>query len=254
MSQKNVASHENFCKAKNGSKSGGVGADGISNCLEKNPADFTPLFLEGKYRTKILLVRHGESQGNARHAFLGHTDLDLSPRGYEQAKRTAKFLLPTPIDKIYTSDLQRAFNTGVEIGNAKGLTPEPNSALRELFLGKWEGMTVADINEKYSDLFEQWKNDFGTFCCPGGESVAHLQSRIYDEVLRLAKLNEGKTILLSFHAAAIRVLYAKVAGVSLEDLNGAFNFPYNASVSVIYFDGEKLIEGEYSHMQHLTDI
>lgn len=233
-----------------------VGADGVSTCGEKLPPDMTPLSLSSRYDTKILLIRHGESLGNAVHSFLGHTDLDLSEKGYAQARRTAELLSATHIDKIYASDLQRAYNTGCAVGQGREekLAVEANPALRELYLGKWEGMLVADIKNEYPKLFKQWTEDFGRFVCPDGESVAHLQQRIYEEVMRLARLNRGKTVALTFHAAAIRTLWARVAGISLEELGTALPFPYNASVSVIYFDGEKLIPGEFSHMAHLTDI
>ena len=80
------------------------------------------------------------------------------------------------------------------------------------------------------------------------------QQRIYDEIMRIAKKEQGRTVALAFHAAAIRLFFARILGISKDDLNNAIPFPYNASVSVVYFDGERLIPGEFSHMKHLTDI
>lgn len=241
-------------KSSNSIKSCGVSADGLSSSVEKRAPDMQSIDISDKYDTKILLVRHGESLGNANHSFLGHTDKDLSERGYEQARRTAKLLENVHIDVFYSSDLMRAYNTGKTIAQPHGLSVEKRKELRELYIGDWEGMTVADITVKYPDLFNTWKTDFGNVRCPGGESAMELQARIYDEVLGIAKLNRGKTILLAFHAAAIRVLWARLLGLSKDQLNDSVNFPYNASVSVAYLDGDTLVPGIFSHMKHLTDI
>lgn len=236
------------------SKEKGVASDGISSTLELKPADMSPLNLSCEFDTKILLVRHGESLGNAARAFLGHTNVDLSERGYRQAERTAEFLSGLHIDKIYASDLLRAYNTGVKIGLRHNLNVEPDTELRELYIGSWEGMAVAELEEKFPDLMFTWKNDFGRMVCPEGESAVELRERIYREVMKIAEANRGKTVVLAFHAAAIRMFWSKICGVSEDRVGKEIPFSYNASVSVVYFDGEKLIPGEYSHMAHLTDI
>ena len=241
-------------KEKNGSKIIGVASDGISNVLNKTTADMTPLMLSDEYKTKLILVRHGESLGNAVRAFLGHTNVDLSPRGYQQAERTAELLSQVHIDKIYASDLLRAFNTGVKVAERHNLFVEPVRALRELYLGDWEGKSVASLEEEFPSLMHIWKTDFGRMVCPGGESAVELRERIYDAVLSIAKQNCGKTVVIAFHGAAIRMLWSKICGISLDKVGSETTFAYNASISLAYYDGENLIPGEYSHMAHLTDI
>ena len=231
-----------------------VSSDGLACNPTNCPPDMTPIKLSDEYHTKIIIVRHGESLGNAARMFLGHSDQDLSERGYLQAERTGELLSTLHIDKIYSSDLLRAYNTAFQIAKHHNLEVEKSRGLREIFLGEWEGMTTDAIEIKYPELFNTWKNDFGNAVCPGGESTSALQNRIYDEVLRLAKLNEGKTIVLAFHGAAIRMFWARILGVSLDDLNNTVQFAYNASVSLAYFDNGKFIPAEHSHMAHLTDI
>lgn len=217
--------------------------------------DVTPLVKDEGYSTRILLVRHGESLGNARRAFLGHTDKDLSERGYAQAYRTAEFLSFERIDVIYSSDLIRAYNTAVPHAKLHGLAVIPDGGLREIYAGEWEDRTVEEIIDIWGDEYlVGWRKNFGTYAIPGGESVLNLGKRIESAVLSIARANVGKTVLIACHAAAIRSFFGRISGIAPEELAGRLAFPTNASVSTVYFDGEKLIPGEYSHDGHLTDL
>lgn len=233
-----------------------VGTDGLPRFPEKTAPDMSPLKLlpseAGKCR--LLLVRHGESLGNAVRAFLGHTDLDLSERGYEQARRTAQLLKSVDIDKIYSSDLKRAFSTGCEIGKAVGLPVEPDRRLRELFVGDWEGLAISELETLHKEQFDLWCVSFSTFTPPGGEAVPHLRERIYERIEEIARENMGRTVVLAFHAAAMRAFWSKITAEAGAEFNPDVPFPYNASVSVLYFDGNSFLPGEFSHMAHLTDI
>ena len=72
-------------------------------------------------KTLIYLVRHGESLGNAKRIYLGHTNLDLSDLGYIQANVTAQYLKGVKIDAIYSSDLLRAHNTALPHAQLRNL-------------------------------------------------------------------------------------------------------------------------------------
>ena len=227
------------------------------NKEKNNPLtpDMTPIKLDGGYKTTLLLVRHGESQGNAKREFLGHTDKDLSPRGYQQAERCAEFLSYQEIDAIYSSDLKRAYNTAVPHAKMRNMKIEARKELREIYAGNWEGMRVEDIIAVNSHEFiDGWRAEFGTFRIPGGESVPEVAERIHSEIKRIAEENVGKTVLVTFHAAAIRAFFGKILNIPTGELADALWFPANASVSVVYYDGEKLIPGEYSHADHLLDM
>lgn len=217
--------------------------------------DKTPLNIDKKYKTVIFLVRHGQSIGNAKREFLGHTNKDLSSLGYIQAERTANFLAEEQIDAVYSSDLKRAYNTALPHAKKIGLEVITRESLRELYAGAWEGMFVEDIIAEYPDEFlNNWRANFGLTTIPGGENVQDGAQRFYNEVLKIAEKEEGKRILIAAHAAVIRGFWGKITATPPEALAGAFDYPTNASVSVLYFDGEKLIPGEYSHDAHLSDI
>ncbi|MBQ8322112.1 MAG: histidine phosphatase family protein [Clostridia bacterium] len=206
-------------------------------------------------KTKIILVRHGESLGNARRMLLGHTDLDLSELGYRQAEACAEALKNEKVDAIYSSDLLRAYNTAIPHAKMRGLAVQKSLQLREIYLGAWEGKSVADILEKHADMYEKdWLGAYGTFRFPGGESTVEAGERFYAEVARISEENEGKTVLIAAHAAVIRSFFAKVLGIAPEDIAPKLPFPSNASYSEVCFNGRSFEAGRFSVDDYLADI
>ena len=206
--------------------------------------------------TKIILVRHGQSIGNLTRTFLGHTDLDLSEMGYLQAKTTAERLKNEKIDKIYSSDLKRAYNTALFHAKIRNLDVISSVNLREAFAGEWEGKNVDELIEIWGmEMFaDQWKARFGLFTFPAGESIKDAGIRFYNEILAISRQNQGKTILIAAHAAVIRAFWAIISGVAWENVADTIPFATNASYSVLTFDGKKFIPLEYSNDEHLLGV
>ena len=207
-------------------------------------------------RTKIIIIRHGQSIGNMTRLFLGHTDLDLSELGYRQAIATAEQLRDEKIDKIYSSDLIRAVNTATPHAKMRNLEVILSKNLRECYAGDWEKLYVDEIIEKWGrEVFvDQWRDNFGCFTFPDGESTKAAGERFYKEILSICKQNEGKTVLISSHAAIIRSFWAIISGVPAEEVSRKVPFPTNASYSVAYCENGKITPFSYSNDKHLHDV
>lgn len=217
--------------------------------------DMTPLFVDKRYSTRLLVVRHGESIANAERAFLGHTDVGLSERGRIQAQATADFLKNEPISAIYSSDLIRAYDTARPNAEYRGIEIVPMRELREIYIGKWENSKIDDIERIYGEEFTVgWKQNFGIFTPPEGEPVSAAAERFHNALLSIAKRHIGECVLITAHAAVIRAFYARLIGVAPERVTQEVDFPYNASVTTVYFDGKELVGGEFSHSSHLVGI
>ena len=206
--------------------------------------------------TKIIIVRHGQSIGNATRVILGHTDLDLTEQGHLQVNTTAEYLKNEKIDVIYSSDLIRAYNTAIPHAKIRNLEIKTNKNLREMYLGAWENQKVDDIIAKWGrEVFvDQWHGNFGLFAFPEGESIQNGGIRFYNEVLSIAKANLGKTIMICSHAAVIRSFWSIINHVNWEDVAEKVPFPSNASYSTVYFDGNELIPDIYSFDSHLSEV
>ncbi len=204
--------------------------------------------------TKLILIRHGQSEANIKELFAGHSDAPLSELGQQQAKVTAEYIHNTyHVDHVYSSDLQRAYYTGKATADLFGLEVVQTAELREIFGGDWEMMSYSALEESYSEAYGIWKKDVGNSRCIGGESVAELGARIYNSVLEIAKKHEGRTVVIATHATPVRVLECLCCGLSLDEMK---NVPWvsNASVTELrYNDGEwTYIKRGYD--EHLRDF
>lgn len=206
--------------------------------------------------TKIILIRHGQSIGNQTRTFLGHTDLDLSEMGYLQAQTTANYLKNEKIDLIYSSDLKRAYNTALPHAKIRNIDVICSKNLREAYAGEWEGKNVDDLIAIWGkDFFtNEWKNNFGLFTFPGGESIKAAAERFYSEILRISEENQGKTILITAHAAVIRAFWSIISGVDWSDVAEKIPFATNASYSIVSFENGKFAPLDYSIDDHLSEV
>ena len=203
----------------------------------------------------IYFIRHGQSIGNAQFRFLGHTDLDLTELGLEQAKATAEYLRDVDFDQIYSSSLLRAYNTAKANADLRSMEVVPRDGLREAFCGDWENMICSDIEKQYGELYTyDWPHRYGTFAFPNGESTVGAGERFYNEVVSIARNHLDKKILIVAHGAVIRSFWAIISGISPEEISEKLPFATNASVSIAEFDGKKFTPVEYSIDAHLSSI
>lgn len=205
--------------------------------------------------TVIYLVRHGESVGNLHRICLGHTDLDLTELGFMQAQKTAQALSDVKFDAIYSSDLIRAVHTAEPHAKLRGLDINKDASFRELYFGNWENASVLMLKEKFHDQFMiGWRQNFGTFTAPEGESVVEMAERMARGLEIIASERPGENILVTSHAAAIRALWGKISGLEPHKWADGYPFPTNASYSVLEYDGSVLKPVSYSNDSHLGDL
>lgn len=206
-------------------------------------------------KTRLIIVRHGESVGNAMRVMLGHTDLDLSEHGYKQAACTAKHLEGEKIDAIYSSDLKRAYNTAMAFANLKNMSVAADEGLREINVGVWEGICVDEVEARWGDEYTvRWCRGFGTFKFPDGEDVMEGGERFYRTLEKIAKKHIGECVLIASHAAVIRAFWAIISGIRRDKIAEVLPFATNASCSYVEFDGEKFIPIKYSEDEHLLEV
>lgn len=204
--------------------------------------------------TTILLVRHGHSVTNQKGIFTGQTDVALSCIGIQQSALTAEFICKHyTVNKIYSSDLNRAVNTALPLAEKTNEEIIKDKNLREIYGGDWEGKKVDDIMRQYPDEYAVWKNNIGLCRPPHGESVEELQKRAKEEFYKIAEENDGKTVAIFSHACFIRVLQCLFINVPL---SGMHNIPWvpNASVTeVIFREGTAKIT-KLAQAEHLEKI
>ena len=183
--------------------------------------------------------------------YLGHTDLPLTAVGEEQAKLCAEYLKDEKIDAVYSSDLKRAYQTALAHAKLRGLRVQTSTQLREVYAGAWDGKSIPEITENYSpELFKS--RTMRDFRYPGGESILEVAHRVYNEIERIARENEGKTILVASHSVAIRSFWYLLCGYDDENTLDRVKFIVNSSYSILTYEHGHLTPGEYGLAPHLN--
>lgn len=205
--------------------------------------------------TKLLFIRHGQSESNLAGSFTGSTDVALTDMGLRQAEATAEYIVSTyAVDGVYASDLQRAFNTGKAVADRLGLEVHPHQGLREIFAGEWEGKSFLYLLEAYPETFAGvWRHDVGNAACDGGESVAQLRERVSAAVREIAEANPGKTLVIATHATPIRCMECICQGKSLAEMQFV-PWVTNASVTEIHYENGIFTEVISSYDKHLEGM
>lgn len=205
--------------------------------------------------TRLIFVRHGQSEANFNRTFAGHTDAPLTDLGRAQAAAAGEYLRRFRIDVAYASDLRRAYDTAAIIAARHGLTPIATPDFREIFAGAWEGRRFVDLEAEYPEEYATvWRTDIGNARAPGGESVVELGARISSAVSRLVEMHDGKTILIGTHATPIRVMECVWRGIPFTEAR-AIPWTQNASATVVEYEGGRpriLLRGYNAYLGTLT--
>ena len=161
--------------------------------------------------TRIIAVRHGETAWNVDTRIQGQLDIGLNAQGQWQAERVGAALAEESIDRIYSSDLQRAHSTAQAIArHARNITAREvalHQGLRERGFGSFEGETWADIAQKWPDQSMRWKQRDPHFAPPGGETPTELLARVSATVNDIAARHAGEHIVLVAHGGVMDMLY-----------------------------------------------
>lgn len=163
--------------------------------------------------TRVLLVRHGETQLSAEDRFAGSTDVTLSAEGRRQAQCLCDRLAGEPISAVYASPLQRTLETAEILAKPHALSALPRDGLREIDHGHWEGRTRAEVSASFAEEYRSWEGDPFTFAPRGGESGLSVMARALPVLRELVGNHPGGTVLLVSHKATIRLLLCSLLGI-----------------------------------------
>jgi broad specificity phosphatase PhoE len=162
--------------------------------------------------TIVLLIRHGQSRGNAERRFGGHTATPLSARGHRQAETTARTLKSESVTAIYSSDLARAIETARPLSKVTRLPINGTSAFRERSVGVMEGLTFEDAAQQHPEQYAALlRRDF-EHVLTGGESYRQLLDRARQKLDEIIDENRGGKIALFSHTGTICILALHLMG------------------------------------------
>ena len=168
--------------------------------------------------TWVYLVRHGEVERASEGRFFGHTDVALSPVGLAQVEALGRLLGDEPIEAVYASDLRRARQSAAPLAGSRGVVPETVPALREMAMGRWEGLTFREIREREPDALQAWLADLTTIPFPEGENLRDLWARVMPALRELLVRHHGRRIAVVAHGGSNRVILSEALGMPLSNV------------------------------------
>ena len=202
--------------------------------------------------TRLIIIRHGESVTNFTGIFTGQLDVPLTEQGQLQAELAARYVCENfKIDEIYSSDLQRAYNTALPIAKRLGLEIKTSEKIRELDAGDWKGIHFKKLDELYPEERKRYAEGKSYSRCTGGESIGELYERSVGGFLEIAAENDGKTVAVTSHGGAIRCFIGYAADLdadSFRDIPGL----KNTEICIFEVEGNKATLIKRNITDHLT--
>ncbi|MBM4264763.1 MAG: histidine phosphatase family protein [Deltaproteobacteria bacterium] len=200
-------------------------------------------------RTKIIIVRHGQTEWNIRGIRQGHLDSPLTEKGLAQAKALGQRLGLEKFTSLYSSDLGRAMQTAQEVANVTGHEIIKDARLRERHLGIFQGLNADEITAKYPEERRLMRTSGPGYVIPGGESMVQQVERNVTFLNNLAERHNGETIVVVTHGGVVSGFFRHTLEISLEAPR-RFEF-VNAGLNVFAREGGNwmlLTWGDVSHL------
>ena len=182
--------------------------------------------------SRLILVRHGETDWNHQRLCQGQSDIPLNERGRQQARRLARRLRTSRIEAIHSSDLLRASETAEILGEALGLTPRLDSAWRELHLGVLEGRSHEKIPGSREIISAAAESD-GPLV-EGAETFVDLERRVVGAYEALRNEHANQDVMIVSHGGTLKALIAHLIRLGPRYVHH-LSLRGNSGVSVIDF-------------------
>ncbi|WP_280304690.1 bifunctional RNase H/acid phosphatase [Nocardia abscessus] len=178
-----------------------------ANAEQSKPAQYSPGWTGATGRpTRLLLLRHGQTELSVQRRYSGRGNPPLTPLGREQAARAAKMLAAKGgITAVGSYPLGRARETAEAAAAAHGVPVEGHDGLIETDFGVWEGLTFAEAAQRDPDLHARWIGD-PTVAAPGGESFEEVTGRVDAARRDLLERYPGANLVVVSHVTPIKTL------------------------------------------------
>ena len=168
--------------------------------------------------TRIILVRHGQTDWNNVGRIQGEVDVPLNNEGLKQAKGIASQLSVEKIDAIFSSELSRSSMTAEEIARRHKLKVKKLKELNELNQGLWQGLLLEEVKKRYKKQYNLWRLDPTFVQPPKGESIKDVYDRVISLVQKLIDRFYDKTICIVSHEIIMGLIQCHFKGVDLKNI------------------------------------
>jgi broad specificity phosphatase PhoE len=167
--------------------------------------------------TRVILVRHGQTEWNRVERFRGRADVPLNEVGLAQAEATGRRVAAEwQSAAVYTSPLSRSVKTAEAIAKHFGLSVQIHPSLTDIDYGQWQGLTPDEARERWPQIVDAWYNAPHTAHIPGGETLARLRIRAMATIHELVERHPEEIIVAVGHTVINRIILLSVLGLGNE--------------------------------------
>jgi len=158
--------------------------------------------------TRLILIRHGETDWSLKKRYCSFSDVDLNENGVKQAILLSERLRKDAVHKAYSSNMKRTLQFARILFKDLpiGFMPE----LREMNFGVFEGLTHEEIVERHPEIYKRWLDNPFNAVIPEGDSLACFKNRVEKALAQLISVNKGKTLAVVTHAGPIKIIINNV--------------------------------------------
>jgi len=199
---------------------------------------------------RLLLIRHGATDWTAQGRFQGQTDVPLNAAGRRQVAALAQRLRAEPLQALYASDLQRAWETAQAIAAPQGMGVQAEPRLREIGFGAWEGYTYAELQQRHPAALAAWEHDPLHSAPPGGETLLQITARVQAAYTAILTAHAEHTVGLVAHGGPLQLLLCLALGVSPRAYWQFALAPASLSELCVYTHGAILTHLNDTHHMH----
>ncbi len=171
-----------------------------------------------KEPTRIHLVRHGQVAGYENPRYNGQSDVPLTESGLRQYHELKERLAGFEISACYTSDLSRCAAGAEIISGQFGIEPVRVSALREINIGLWEGLSWSEISGRWPDEWNARLADIVNYRPPGGENLMDVRERVIPVISDILQRHNGESVLVVGHGGVNRIILLTAIGAPMEKM------------------------------------
>jgi broad specificity phosphatase PhoE len=191
--------------------------------------------------TRLLLIRHAEVEVRYHRIFGGTIDMNLSPRGHEQARLLAKFLPHRKLDAIYASPMKRVQQTLAPFLHDGTLSQTILQDLHEVNFGDWTGLNWEQVAQKFNLLTHEWLEHIEKGILPNGENGGQFRSRVEPCLRQIIENHPGQMVGVFCHGGVIRMILSILLELPLPRTN-MFEIEYASITEIALYAGHAEIE------------
>jgi broad specificity phosphatase PhoE len=203
--------------------------------------------------TRIVLVRHGQTEWNRVERFRGRADVPLNETGVRQAEMTAGRIAATwKPSAIYAGPLSRTMETAKAIASRWELHVDISANLIDIDFGQWQGLTPDQVREKWPEQLSAWYKAPHTVRIPGGEALEEVRERCARVLRELPARHRDATVVLVSHMDINRTLLLIALGLGNESLRRLRQD--NCAINELEMNDDELVVVSMNDTAHLAQV